>query len=74
MARPAATYRGARRNAARVNKIRWPGAQARYMPYFTKPPRLKFGVFQVGAKPDPANDCPAVPYTDLRKQPRVYRS
>ena len=44
----------------------------RYVPYRCKPPRLRYGTFQVGAQPDPVNDVHA-PYTDLRKQPKVYR-
>jgi hypothetical protein len=97
MARPAATYRGARSASARASKTPMvkftvikelvPGTgestgdqecsrivalpEPRYMPYFCKEPRIKFGLFQVGPVPSPADVT--VPYTDLRKQPRVYR-
>lgn len=80
MARAAETYRGARRNAARANRVamvkfttvasktpQGSRVQAlpppRYMPYFCKPPRIRFA---------PWGEI-QVPYTDLRKQPRVYR-
>jgi len=92
MARPAATYRGARCASARASKtpmVKFTVAvesidpegkkkcrvvalpEPRYMPYFIKAPRIKFGIFQVGPVPSPADVT--VPYTDLRKQPRVYR-
>jgi hypothetical protein len=86
MARPASSYRAARRNrchfgyervtfgkAHRVSPAaRWPGVQARYMPYFCKPPRIKWAPFPS----DDAHslDAVMVPFTDLRKQPRSYAS
>ncbi len=48
------------------------GASTTAVPYRCKPPRMRYGTFQVGAQPDPVNDV-MVPYTDLRKQPKVYR-
>lgn len=94
MARPAATYRGARCASAHANKTPMqklttevisidedgvktcrvvPLPEPRTIPYFCKKPRTKFGTFQVGPVPSAAADV-TVPYTDLRKQPRVYRS
>jgi hypothetical protein len=85
MARPSWTYRGFRRNAWRTARPRpaWRGIviiprvnnhvpprvelfpPPFYKPYFCKRPRIKWttsGAFM------------NVPYTDMRKQPRVYRA
>ncbi len=75
MARPAGSYRGARRNAWLAQKPRPPWQTAcstTTVPYRCKPPRMRYGTFQVGAVPDAISDV-VVPYTDLRQQPRVYR-
>lgn len=84
MARPAATFRGFRRNAWRIARPRAPFVRIviisrqsnripprielmpppRYVPYRCKRVRIKWttgGAFM------------NMPYTDLRKQPRVYR-
>ena len=96
MARPADSYRGARRNAwhdRKKPKGPWvplefqprqsnrvppelrPLPPARYVPYRCKPPRIKFCSFNpVGDADDDSLESVMVPYTDLRKQPKVYQS
>lgn len=71
--RASATYRAARRNRCRKDRRPWPGIAARYMPYSTKPPRIKWGTFHVGADGAPSLDDVQAVFTDLRKQPRTYR-
>lgn len=77
------TYRAARHRAGQHTPLRgehpktqdglvnpWrpvPMQPPRSEPYYCKRPRIKFNTFTGAGVPE------MVPYTDMRKQPRVYR-